>query len=153
MSLGMQNARKIERIRRKYRALWPEMDERMRRQWAAAEARDLGWGGVTAAAQATGMSRTTITAGLAELKLPVEKRSLEATRVRRPGGGRRPLVRTDPELVTALGDCVGKVDRADDAGRPAIAFAVDLQEYASTRGGVDQAAASGQPAHRGGDPA
>ena len=63
----MQEAQAIARIRRKYRALAPELDERRRRQWAAAEARELGWGGVTIVAQATGLSRTTINAGKAGL--------------------------------------------------------------------------------------
>lgn len=49
-----------EGIRRAYEALLPEMDERMRRQWAAAEARRLGYGGVTAVSRAVGISRTTI---------------------------------------------------------------------------------------------
>jgi hypothetical protein len=66
----MHDAKVVARIRRKYRSLAVEMDERIRRQWAAAEARDLGYGGVSAVAQATGLSRTTITAGLQELKLP-----------------------------------------------------------------------------------
>jgi hypothetical protein len=78
------------------------MDERSRRQWAAAEARDLGWGGVTAVARATGLSRTTITAGLRELALPSKQRTAEADRVRRPGGGRRSLVESDPGLLSAL---------------------------------------------------
>ncbi len=60
----MQDTQTIRRIRRKYRALRVEMDERGRRLWAAVEASELGWGGVTALAQATGLSRTTITAGL-----------------------------------------------------------------------------------------
>src|SRR6478736_3840574 len=51
----MQDASTIERIRRKFDALGPVMDERMRRQWAAAEAADLGWGGVSAVATATGL--------------------------------------------------------------------------------------------------
>jgi len=109
----MQDALGIERIRRKYRSLRPEMDERMRRQWAAAEARDLGWGGVSAVAQATGLSRTTITAGLAELKLPVKRRTVEAARVRRPGAGRRPLAQTDPDLVTALETLIEPATRGD----------------------------------------
>ena len=66
------------------------------------EARDLGWGGVTAVARATGLSRTTIGAGLGELKLPSQKRLLEAKRVRRPGGGRKSLTATDPDLLAAL---------------------------------------------------
>ena len=74
----MQDAQVIERIQTKYRSLEPEMDERMQRQWAASEARDVGWGGITAVAQATGISRTTITAGLRELMLPEEERAREA---------------------------------------------------------------------------
>ena len=43
----MQDALVIERIRRKFQALAPVLDERSRRQWAAAEAMELAWGGVT----------------------------------------------------------------------------------------------------------
>jgi hypothetical protein len=85
----------------------------MRRQWAAAEARELGWGGITAVGLATGLSRTTITAGLAELDLPPERRASEAPRVRRPGGGRKPLTRTDPALLTALEALIEPVTRGD----------------------------------------
>lgn len=109
----MQYVGSIERIRRKYRALRVEMDERARRQWAAAEARDLGWGGVTAVAQATGLSRTTVTAGLRELALPAVQRAAEATRVRRPGGGRRLLTETDPGLLTALEALIEPATRGD----------------------------------------
>src|SRR5256885_17116040 len=45
----------------------PELDERGRRVWAAAEARSHGRGGIAAAARATGLSRRTIERGLAEL--------------------------------------------------------------------------------------
>ena len=98
----MQDAQSIPQIRRKYRALALEMDERARRQWAAAEARELGWGGVTAVAQATRLSRTTITVGLRELDLPAGQRATEGMRVRRPGGGRKALTETDPGLLAAL---------------------------------------------------
>jgi hypothetical protein len=37
----------MRRVRKKYRSLDPMMNERLRRQWAAAEAADLGWGGVS----------------------------------------------------------------------------------------------------------
>jgi hypothetical protein len=109
----MQDAQAIARIQAKYRSLEPEMDERMRRQWAAAEARDVGWGGITAAAQATGMSRTTITAGLRELTLPEEERAQEASRVRRPGGGRKCLTETDPGLHAALEALIEPTARGD----------------------------------------
>ncbi len=110
---GMQDARVIARIRRKYRSLNPELDERRRRQWAAAEARDLGWGGVTAVARATGLSRTTITVGSCELALPAKQRAAEARRVRHPGGGRRPLAETDPDLLAALEALIEPTTRGD----------------------------------------
>jgi len=109
----MQDAQVVARIRRKYRSLQPEMDERRRRQWAAAEAHDLGWGGVTSVARATGLSRTTITAGLRELTLPTKQRQAAAARVRESGGGRRPLTETDPGLLAALEALIEPKTRGD----------------------------------------
>ena len=100
-------------IRRKYLALRPEMDERMRRQWAAAEAMHLGWGGVTAVAAATGLSRVTLMSGLRELELPVAQREEEAGRIRRPGAGRPPLIESDPELLAALEALIEPTVRGD----------------------------------------
>ena len=109
----MAGTQVIKSIRRKFRALWPGMDERLRRQWAAAEAQELGRGGVTAVARATGMSRTTITVGRRELELPARQREEETSRVRRAGGGRRRRVETDPELWAALEALVEPVTRGD----------------------------------------
>jgi hypothetical protein len=109
----MHDAQTAERIRRAYESLRPEMDERMRRQWAAAEARSLGYGGVTAVASATGLSRTTVAAGSAELDLPAYQRACEAARVRRPGGGRRSLTENDPRLLAALEAVIEPVTRGD----------------------------------------
>jgi hypothetical protein len=109
----MEDTQAVARIQRKYQSLLPEMDERRRRQWAAAEARELGWGGVSLVARATGLSRPTITAGLRELDQPVPQRAAQATRVRQPGGGRRPLTEADPGLLAALESLVEPVTRGD----------------------------------------
>jgi hypothetical protein len=109
----MQDAQVIARIQAKYRALEPELDERRRRQWAAAEARDMGWGGITAVSRATGMSRTTITEGLRELDLPENERAVAACRVRRPGGGPKALTETDPGLMAALDALIEPTTRGD----------------------------------------
>ena len=109
----MRDAPAVQRIRRKYRALHPEMDERMRRQWAATEARDRGWGGVTLVAEAIGLSRTTITAGLRELSLPAKQRLEAANRIRRPGAGRPRLVQMDPDLIAALEGLLEPATRGD----------------------------------------
>ena len=48
------------------------MDERMRRQWAAVEAKSYGWGGIRAVSGATGLSPNTIAKGLMELAVREE---------------------------------------------------------------------------------
>ena len=109
----MRDTKLIARVRRKWRALRTEMDERMRRRWAAAEARELGWGGVTAVAEATRLSRVTITAGLREIEQPARERAAQATRIRRPGGGRKALTEADPALEAALDALIDPVTRGD----------------------------------------
>ena len=101
------------RIRRRYRAVALELDERRRRQWAAAEARELGWGGVSLVARATGLARVTIHAGLRELRLPAKARAAAADRIRRPGGGRRAVTARDPGVLPALTALVEPMTRGD----------------------------------------
>src|SRR5260370_30923533 len=99
----MQDAAAIGRICRKFQSLEFVLDERSRRQWAAAEAKELGYGGVSAVARATGFARDTMQLGLRELeyrRLHPEEPTSE--RLRKPGGGRKQLVATDPALVSAL---------------------------------------------------
>jgi len=75
----------------------------MRRQWAATEASDLGWGGVSAVAVATGLARNTIMAGARDVARRREQPQATVTlRIRAPGGGRKPLTETDPHLLAAL---------------------------------------------------
>ena len=98
-------------IRRKYEALSPLMDERMRRCWAGVEADVLGEGGIAVVERATGMSRTTIRAGRDELRAGVE--DVKVVPVRRTGGGRPRLEELDPALVTDLESLVEPVTRGD----------------------------------------
>jgi hypothetical protein len=107
----MHDAAAIEGIRRKFQALTVVMDERIRRQWAAAEAMELAWGGISCVAQATGISRTTILAGIRELKAQASSQSVPSLGLRRPGGGRKLLVETDPELWNALDALVDPMTR------------------------------------------
>jgi hypothetical protein len=110
----MQDASSIERIRQKFITLSPVLDERARRQWAASEARDYGYGGVTAVATATGLARDTIAAGLRELEYrdrhPDEPVS---TRLRRGGAGRKPSTESDPTLLAALEALLEPLTRGD----------------------------------------
>jgi hypothetical protein len=108
----MQDATIIKRIRRKFQTLTPVLDERSRRHWAAAEALELAWGGVTTVAAATGLSRTTIAAGVRELRTQADG-TMPGPRLRRPGGGRKYLVETDPGLLSALDDLIDPLTRGD----------------------------------------
>ena len=63
----MRDAAALERLETLYDVLLPMMDERMRRQWAAAEAQAYGWGGIRAVSAAIGMSANTVRRGLQEL--------------------------------------------------------------------------------------
>jgi hypothetical protein len=102
-------------IRSKYTSPESVLDERARRLWAATEARAIGRGGISRVAEATGLSRITIKAGLTELGLPVAPTDREAARqrVRRPGGGRKALVEHDPDLLRDLEALVDPVTRGD----------------------------------------
>jgi hypothetical protein len=110
----MQDATLIERIRRKFQSLEPVLDERSRRQWAAAEAKELGYGGGSAVAAATGLARDTIRAGLRELEYrqnhPDEWPS---PGLRKAGGGRKQLTESDPALAAALEALVEPLTRGD----------------------------------------
>jgi hypothetical protein len=107
----MHDAAVIERIRQKFQALTVLMDERMRRHWVASEAKELGWGGVTAVARATGVSRTTISAGIRDLETLATSSGAPDARLRRPGAGRKLLVEIDPDLWSALDALVEPLTR------------------------------------------
>jgi Rhodopirellula transposase DDE domain len=105
----------ISILRTKHDALAPVMDERARRYWAACEARALGRGGVTAVARATGISRTTIRAGLGELqRAPQSDITLpDPQRLRRQGAGRKRLSQVDRQILDDLRALVESTTRGD----------------------------------------
>ena len=79
--------------------LLPALDEKARRLALGAVARAGGDGGVTAVARMTGAAWQTVADGAAEL---ASGQSAPEGRVRRPGGGRKPLTAADPGLEPAL---------------------------------------------------
>lgn len=104
-------------IETKFQALSGRLDEATLRIWAATEARSLGRGGVSTVAKAIGMSRTTIYAGLAELKAvsaPAPNGKREARpRIRATGGGRKKLIAKDVDLLRDLDALVDPTSRGD----------------------------------------
>src|SRR3954465_8165625 len=105
----------VAQLKAKYEPLQPLLNERQRRVWAATEALALGRGGITWVAQATGLSRMRVRAGVGELRRLQGQRpqALAPDRVRRVGGGRRPLTETDPTLVRDLERLGDPVTRGD----------------------------------------
>jgi len=97
-------------IRARFTLLMPDLDERRRRLFAATEARTAGYGGIAAVSRATGIAVSTIGRGLKELATAAQ---LDADRVRRPGGGRKPLVATDAALLDDRLALVAPSERGD----------------------------------------
>jgi transposase len=93
----------VEWIRQKYADLSASLGERSRRIWTAVEARSLGWGGVAAVAEATGVAESTIRRGLKELE---SGSTLPEGYQRRPGGGRKNAEADDLGLVDTLNKLV-----------------------------------------------
>jgi len=99
----------VESLRAKFSAVLPHLDERQQRLVMAGEARSLGHGGIAAVAGATGVSRSRISQGVAELEAGVPPLG----RARRTGGGRKSVTETDPGLLAALLALVEPTRRGD----------------------------------------
>jgi len=100
-----------EGIRYRYEALYPHLDEKGRRLFAAAEARTVGWGGIKLVSEITGIARSTIGRGLDELDGETE--SPGEGRVRRRGGGRKLETQKRPSLLGTLESLVAPATRGD----------------------------------------
>ncbi len=97
-------------IRARYAAVAPLLDERARRLLAGAEARAIGRGGLSAVARATGLARTTVGRGLADVEAGA---SLGRGRIRRAGAGRPRLADRDPTLRRDLEALIEPTSRGD----------------------------------------
>jgi hypothetical protein len=103
-------------LQRKYELLRPRLDEISMRLCAAADAMVLGRGGPSLVAKASGISRTTIYAGLSDLDqsaVPLVVPLQTPGRIRRPGGGRKRLAKSNPDLLRDLDKLVDPITRGD----------------------------------------
>src|SRR3984957_9297255 len=88
------------------------LNEYQARLFVAEKALQLGRGGISRLSQLTGMSRVTITQGLSELRTGKKLRTA-AERVRQPGGGRKKVEQSDPELPSHLKTIVEETTAGD----------------------------------------
>ena len=100
----------VDDIRSRWQQVAKFLDERGRRLFAANEAMAQGHGGVTATAAATGLARSTVNRGVAELR---SGHNDIGERVRRPGGGRKSAVAHQPGLPAALEALIEDAIRGD----------------------------------------
>lgn len=109
----------IKEISQEFTDISYALDERRIRLWCAARSRTYNRqydrGGIMVVHQATGVSRPRIYEGLPELD-SVQK--LSRTRVRRPGGGRKKIITTDPGILEALERLVEPFTRGDPESLP-----------------------------------
>lgn len=104
--LSMQTEQKISE---KLAIVLPHLNEKQRRLLIAAEAKTLGWGGISKVAKATGVSRVTIHKALTE----IAGKKIIAERIRKPGGGRKDITEYHPNILEKLEALVDPVTRGD----------------------------------------
>ena len=85
-----------------WQSLIPSLPEAQRRWYLAQKALELGRGGIERVHEITGISRTTIIKGVAELKKGKPLQDPEGGR--QPGGGRKTLEDKDPKVLFKLRD-------------------------------------------------
>jgi pterin-4a-carbinolamine dehydratase len=85
-------------IKQRWEQVGSKLDERGRRLWAASEVQAAGHGALKVVSRITGLARSTINRGEDDL----DEGPLPSGRVRRKGGGGRPLSESDPTLVDDL---------------------------------------------------
>jgi len=121
-------------IEQRWEADGSKRDERGRRVFAASETRAAGRGGLAAVSAITGLARSTIGRGLKDLDAP----ALPPGRVRRQGGGPRPLRERDPTLLADLERLVAPATRGDPE-RPLLWVSKSLDKLASALGDMGHA--------------
>jgi transposase len=101
-----------EMIKQRYALISPFLDERQRRLYLAAEAKVIGYGGVSTVSRMTGVSRSAISAGYKDYDQAKENK-ISPGRIRKEGGGRKRTVTTDVTLKTDLEALIEPVTRGD----------------------------------------
>ena len=118
-------------IRLRWELVGSKLDERGQRLFAAAEVRAAGWGGKVAVAEITGLALSTLGHGLNALDGP----PLAAGRVRRKGGGRRPLSEVDATLLEDLRRLV-ELATLGSPTRPLLWVSKSCEKLSAALGGL-----------------
>lgn len=90
----------------------PLLDERQRRLYLANEAKAIGYGGISQVSRISGISRVTITLGMAEISSEGYQPQAQ-TRLRKKGGGRKLIETNDPEILQELDELLEPYTKGD----------------------------------------
>jgi len=101
---------KILEVKSKFDKIKHSLNECSRRLWAASEAIAIGKNGIAVVFQATGIAKTTIYRGRAELQ---SEEIAPAGKVRKAGGGRKKLEDTHSDLLSKIEELVSPETRGD----------------------------------------
>jgi len=93
-------------------AVMPALNEYQRRRYLSAEAKAIGYGGISLVSRLSGMSRQTLTEGVKELDDP-NAEIREQGRSRKSGGGRKPVWEKQPGILNALEGLVSAHTKGD----------------------------------------
>jgi hypothetical protein len=96
-------------IQERFQRITQHLDEKTRRLWCANEALAVV-GGIALVSRETGISRTTITEGVKEIK---GLKQLPENRIRRNGGGRKLQTEKDSDLRSDVENLVESATRGD----------------------------------------
>ena len=100
-------------VKERFQSLEWALDERLRRLFAASEAKAIGHGGIALVWKATGVAQGSIKQGLKELAEKPHDIEIAPRRIRRVGAGRKTTVTDDASLLAALEALVEPVTRGD----------------------------------------
>ena len=103
-------AAQVRAARKRYREMAPVLDEQSRRRFVALESQTLGRGGVSLMSRISGLARSTVYQGLADIRRQV---SAPPGRIRKAGGGRKSKTSQAPGLVVDLKRLVEPATRGD----------------------------------------
>ncbi len=99
-----------EWLAKMYKHMYPFLDEKQRRIFAGAAAIEYGARGMKSIAALFHMSTATVSRGMKEIRNP---EMIDAERIRNVGGGRKPTIEQDTELISDLETLISPDTRGD----------------------------------------
>ncbi len=109
----MSDKEKDSQLKIKLSSVLPHLNEKQRRILIAAEACNLGYGGIEKLSKIIGVSRPTIYRGMKDLNEAKDKQTDVSNRVRKKGGGRKKIIDKFPGIVDEIESLMEPCVRGD----------------------------------------